>query len=202
LAGGTAFFIDSQVAENRFGHLGADALLIDAKPGEREILANQLRDLSQERGLLFQTYTEVQERLNNILNTVVACLWSLLALGFLIAVFGVTNTLIMSILEQTHEIGLMRVLGMKRRQIRRMILAQSLYVGILAILPGYLVGVALAYVIRSSSLAILGESPHFGVLFPWLFPYSLGLLLLVLVCGWLPAARGAQLNVLDSIRIE
>jgi len=51
-------------------------------------------------------------------------------------------------------------------------------------------------------LAILGESPHFGVLFPWLFPYSLGLLLLVLVCGWLPAARGARLNVLDSIRIE
>jgi putative ABC transport system permease protein len=108
----------------------------------------------------------------------------------------------MNILEQTREIGLMRVLGMQRRHIRRMVLAQSAYVGVLAIVPGFAAGVTLAYVIRSSSLAILGESPRFGVLLPWLAPYAVGLLLLVLLFGWLPAARGARLNILESIRAE
>jgi putative ABC transport system permease protein len=202
LAGGMAFFIDRRVAERQFGPLGADALLITAKPALRDALAQRLRDLSEQRGLLFQTYAEVQDRLQGILNTVVASLWVLLALGFLIAVFGVTNTLMMNILEQTREIGLMRVLGMQRRQIRRMVLGQSAFVGILAIIPGLLAGVTLAYVIRSSSLAILGESPRFSALLPWLAPYALGLLILVLLFGWLPAARGARLNILESIRAE
>jgi len=202
LAGGMAFFIDRKVAERAFGPLGSDALLVIAKPGRREYLADKLRPMSEEHGLLFQTYAEVQERLQGILDTVVASLWVLMALGFLIAVFGVTNTLMMNILEQTREIGLMRVLGMQRRQIRKMVLAQSAYVGILAIVPGFLAGVVLAYIIRSSSLAILGDSPRFGVLLPWLIPYSFGLLLLVLLFGWLPAARGARLNILESIRTE
>jgi putative ABC transport system permease protein len=202
LAGGMAFFIDRQVAERQFGPLGADALLVAARPAHRDALAHRLRELSESRGLLFQTYAEVQDRLQGILNTVVASLWVLLALGFLIAVFGVTNTLMMNILEQTREIGLMRVLGMQRRHIRRMVLAQSAYVGVLAIVPGFAAGVTLAYVIRSSSLAILGESPRFGVLLPWLAPYAVGLLLLVLLFGWLPAARGARLNMLEAIRAE
>ncbi len=100
----------------------------------------------------------------------------------------------MNILEQTREIGLMRVLGMQRRQIRRMVLAQCAYVGVVGIIPGLAVGAVLAYVIRSTSLAILGQSPNFGVLLPWLGPYALGLLLLVLLFGWLPAARGLALE--------
>ena len=176
--------------------------MIDAQPGQQEALAHRLIELSQQHGLLFQTYDEVQARLESILNTVVASLWVLLALGFLIAVFGVTNTLMMNILEQTREIGLMRVLGMQRRQIRRMVLAQSAYVGILAIIPGFMAGATLAYVIRSSALAVLGDNPHFGDLLPWLAPYALGLLGLVLMFGWLPAARAARLNILESIRNE
>jgi putative ABC transport system permease protein len=202
LAGGMAFFIDRQVAERKFGPIGADGLLIDAKPGQQDALAHRLIELSQQDGLLFQTYDEVQARLESILNTVVASLWVLLALGFLIAVFGVTNTLMMNILEQTREIGLMRVLGMQRRQIRRMVLAQSAYVGILAIIPGFMAGATLAYVIRSSALAVLGDNPHFGDLLPWLAPYAVGLLGLVLMFGWLPAARAARLNILESIRNE
>jgi putative ABC transport system permease protein len=202
LAGGMAFFMDRRVAERHFGPLGSDALLVAAQPAERAGLAKRLRDLCDESGLLFQTYAEVQARLDVILNTVVASLWVLLALGFLIAVFGVTNTLMMNILEQTREIGLMRVLGMQRRQVRRMVLAQCSFVGILAIVPGFGAGVSLAYIIRSSSLALLGENPQFGALLPWLGPYALGLLLLVLLFGWLPAARGARLNILEAIRAE
>jgi putative ABC transport system permease protein len=202
LAGGMAFFIDRRVAERKFGPLQSDALLIDAKPGEREPLGERLQALCQENGLLFQTYADVQQRLQNILNTLVASLWILLALGFLIAVFGVTNTLMMNVIEQTREIGLMRVLGMTRRQVRRMVLAQSAYVGLLAILPGLATSVVLAYAIRSTSLAVLGDSPHFGVLFPWLVPYALALMALVLLFGWLPSARAARLNIMEAIRTE
>lgn len=202
LAGGMALFLDRHAAERAFGPMGADALLVDAVPAARASVAEQLQALCMERSFLFQTYAELQERLQSILNTVVASLWTLLALGFLIAVFGVTNTLMMNILEQTREIGLMRVLGMQRRQIRRMVLAQSAYVGLVAIIPGMCTGILLAYVLRASSFAILGEYPHFGGILPWLVPYAGALLLLVLVFGWLPAARAARLNILESIRTE
>ena len=202
LAGGMAFFMERKVAESAFGPMGSEALLINAQPDQRDDVGERLRTFAQDQGLLFQTYAEVQARLQGILNTVVASLWVLLALGFLIAVFGVTNTLMMNILEQTREIGLMRVLGMTRRQIRKMILAQSAYVGILAIIPGLASGVLLAYIVRSSTLSILGESPQFGVLLPWLVPYAGVLLVLVLLFGWLPAARAARLNILESIRTE
>ncbi len=108
LAGGMAFFMDRQVAEQRFGPLGGDALLVNGTAAQRASLGERLRALSLARGLLFQTYSEVQQRLQNIVDTVAASLWVLLTLGFLIAVFGVTNTLMMSILEQTREIGLTR----------------------------------------------------------------------------------------------
>jgi putative ABC transport system permease protein len=202
LAGGMAFIIDRHVVEEKFGPMPTSAILIDAEAGQREAVGQRLQSFCQANGLLFQTYEEVQDRLDNILNTVVGSLWILLALGFLIAVFGVTNTLMMNILEQTREIGLMRVLGMQRRQIRRMILAQSAYIGLLAILPGLGTGVLLAFIIRSSSLAILGDNPHFGAVLPWLIPYAIGMLMLVLLFGWLPAARAARLNILDSIRSE
>ena len=202
LAGGMSFLIDRHVAEEKFGPLPTSALLIDARAGQRDAVAQRLQTLCRQNHLLFQTYDEVQARIDNILNTVVGSLWILLALGFLIAVFGVTNTLMMNILEQTREIGLMRVLGMQRRQIRRMVLAQSAYIGLLSIIPGVGTGIILAYIIRSSSLAILGENPHFGVVLPWLAPYSFGMFALVLLFGWLPAARAARLNILESIRSE
>jgi ABC-type antimicrobial peptide transport system permease subunit len=82
-----------------------------------------------------------------------------------------------------------------------MLLAQSAYVGFLAILPGLGGGVFLAYVIRISSLTILGDKPHFGV-HPWLIPYAVGLVVLVLISGWLLAARAARVPILESIRAE
>ena len=61
-----------------------------------------------------------------------AGLWGMVALGLLVATFGVVNTLMMSVLEQTFEFGLLRVVATTRAQIRKIIFAQALIVAVMA----------------------------------------------------------------------
>ena len=63
----------------------------------------------------------------------------------------------MNILEQTREIGMLRVVAMTRWQIRRMILSQALIMAIIGVLPGVLLGVGVASVINLSTMIVTGQ---------------------------------------------
>ena len=122
---------------------------------------------------------------------------ALLALSVLIAVLGVVNTLVLSVIERTRELGLLRALGMDRRQVRRMVRLEavviSLYGAALGIGLGTLLGLALTTVLHSQGLVAT------AVPLPQLV---LGLVLggvIGLVAAAVPARRAGRLNVLDAI---
>jgi putative ABC transport system permease protein len=122
---------------------------------------------------------------------------ALLALSVLIAVLGVVNTLVLSVIERTRELGLLRALGMDRRQVRRMVRLEavviSLYGAALGIVLGTLLGLALTTVLHSQGLVAT------AVPVPLLL---LGLLLggvIGLVAAAIPARRAGRLNVLDAV---
>jgi putative ABC transport system permease protein len=202
LLGGSGFYMDRQAALREFGSLPADALLITAQAGHKETLELKLRDLAAQRGLMFKTFATFEGMIQSLLDAVVGSLWGLLILGFLIAAFGITNTLMTHVLEQTRELGLMRVIGMTGCQVRRLILVQALLMGILSVVPGVLVGLVLASVLRIATLLVVGEFPDVLRALPWLAPYALVVMLLVTMFGWIPAARAARLKILDCIRTE
>jgi putative ABC transport system permease protein len=202
IMGGMSFHMDHRAAQKEFGPLPPAALVITAREGFATQLEQQLRELCRQRGLMFQTHATFETMVQSLLNAVVGSLWGLFALSFLIAAFGITNTLIMNVLEQTRELGLMRVLGMQAGQVRRMILTQALLIGVLGIVPGILVGIVLAGLIRASVVAVLGKTFDLSPALPWLVPYTLVVLLLVVVCGWVPAVRATRLNILECIRAE
>jgi len=200
--GGSAFYIDRRVAERVFGPVAVGVILVTAAPGRRAEVDQALRRLCEKEGFVFQTLAEFEAFVEGILDAVLAGLWALMAVAFVIAVFSVTNTLLVNVLEQTHEIGLVRVIGMTRGQVRKMFLAQSALVGLLGVVPGCAVGMFLAYMVRSSTLAVVAGAPPIGGGLSLVAPYGVAVLLLVLIFTWLPAARAARLPILDCIRTE
>jgi putative ABC transport system permease protein len=122
---------------------------------------------------------------------------ALLALSVLIAVLGVVNTLVLSVTERTRELGLLRALGMDRREVRRMVRLEavviSLYGAVLGISIGTVLGLAVTIVLNSQGLVAT------AVPVPQL---ALGLVLggvIGLVAAAVPARRAGRLDVLGAI---
>ncbi len=137
-----------------------------------------------------------------MVNGVIASLWTLLTLGCSIAAMGLVNTLTMNILEQTREIGMLRVVAMTRQQTRRMILAQAIMMGVLGILPGAAIGVFVSYAISLSAQSILGHDIRF-VFHPALVGGAIVVgILIVLVASLVPAERAARLKLSAALQYE
>ena len=124
----------------------------------------------------------------------------LLALAILIAVLGIVNTLALSVLERTRELGLMRAIGLRRAQAMRMVIVEAVVISVFGALLGIAVGSGLgAAVVRA-----LHNQGITQFALPWaqLGTY-LGLAAVVgVVAAVLPAVRAARINVLAAIAHE
>lgn len=119
---------------------------------------------------------------------------AMFGVAIVIGVFGVVNTLVLSVLERTREIGLARALGASRRLVRRMITMESLVISLFGALLGVLIGVGVGAVMQH---AMLGQE-----LLAFTVPFdAIGLSLLgIVACGVLaalwPAQRAARTDIL------
>ncbi|WP_432825429.1 ABC transporter permease [Dactylosporangium sp. CA-092794] len=121
----------------------------------------------------------------------------LLALAILIAVLGIVNTLALSVLERTRELGLLRAIGMRRAQTMRMVTVEAVVISVFGALLGLGVGVGLgAAVVRA-----LKSQGFTEMAFPWtqMATYLLLAALVGVVAAVLPSIRAARVNVLQAI---
>ena len=123
LAGGLTVYMQRDIAEKRLGVIGVDAYVVQADDSKLATVQRDLQTLCQKNSLVLESYAQVINVINRTINGVIASLWMLLALGSVIAAMGLINTLMISILEQTREIGMFRVVAMTQWQVRKMILA-------------------------------------------------------------------------------
>ncbi len=118
----------------------------------------------------------------------------------IIAIVGVINTLALSVLERTREIGLLRAVGTLRKQIRSMIRWESMVISffgaVIGVFLGVFLGVALQRLLEDDGITSLG--------IPW--PLIITVMVATAIVGVLaavwPARRAARLDVLDAIRTE
>ena len=141
----------------------------------------------------------VKDKIGQQIGQLVNLLYALLSLAVIVSLFGIVNTLTLSIYERTREIGLLRAIGMSRRQVRRVIRYESVITALLGALLGSVLGTFFA-VIVSRPLADEGFTLAFPVL--TLFLLFVLAVLAGIVAAILPARRAARLDVLEALAYE
>lgn len=143
---------------------------------------------------------EFVSQLADQVNRVLVILYALLGLSVVIAVLGIVNTLALSVIERTREIGLLRAVGLGRLQLGSTITVESVLTAVFGTLVGLAVGVALA----STLPTVFSDVGLRTLAVPWA---SLGLMVVlsivvgVLAAVW-PAVRAARLPVLEAVSTE
>ena len=134
------------------------------------------------------------------IDQLVLMIFALLGLALFIAVLGIVNTLALSVIERTREVGLLRAVGLSRSQLRRMVTLESVVIAVLGAVLGSVLGVffgiAMMYALRDEGLEVISV--------PW---DQLGAFLAVSVvvgvlAAVLPARRAARLDVLTAIATD
>jgi putative ABC transport system permease protein len=147
-----------------------------------------------------QTRAEFVKTQQASIDQLLGLIYALLALAILIALIGIVNTLMLSVFERTHEIGLLRAVGMRRRQIRAMIRSEALILSVFGALIGVGVGTGLGVALADS----LKQQGITDIVIPFtnLIIFLFLAALLGLVAATWPARRAARLNVLEAIATE
>ncbi|HEV8250169.1 MAG TPA: FtsX-like permease family protein [Gaiellaceae bacterium] len=126
-------------------------------------------------------------------------LYALLGLSVLVSLFGVVNTLVLSVFERTRELGMLRAVGMSRRQVRRMIRYESIVTLLIGASLGIAVGIFLAGL---TSLALSDYGVVFSLPFGSLAIFVVVAVLAGMLSAILPARRASRLNVLEALQYE
>ncbi len=127
-------------------------------------------------------------------------IYALLGLSIIIAALGIVNTLALSVIERTREVGLLRAIGLSRRQLRRMVRLESIAIAVLGAVLGILIGI----VFGVSLIKALSDQGLDVLSIPWvlLIVFVVIAAVIGMLAAWLPARRAARLNVLRAITTE
>jgi ABC-type lipoprotein release transport system permease subunit len=140
----------------------------------------------------------VDERAKGV-NTLLNLLYVLLALSVVVSLFGMVNTLVLSVFERTRELGMLRAVGMTRRQVRRMIRAESIVTALIGAALGLPLGVFLAWMVTK---ALSGQGVSFAVPGSQLVVFVVVAVAAGLLAAIAPARRASRLKVLESLQYE
>jgi putative ABC transport system permease protein len=202
MVGGLVVYMQRKTAERLLNVAGYDAYFVKASNDALDSVGAALRKICKDNGLLLQTFADVSRMIDGMMAGVVGCLYVLLALGFVVAAFGIANTLTMNVLEQTRELGLLRIVAMTKRQVRRMILAQAAIMGVIGLAPGVVAGVGVAWLINAAAAPGLGHPVEFQFRPDFLAVCFVIALLIVMIAAWFPAARAARLELIRALQYE
>ncbi len=193
---------DLTVAATTFDRLYGDELnvftFVDVAGGVSPANTEKLqRSLTSFPNAKLQTESQFKQNEEQGIDQALNILYLLLALSVIVSLFGIVNALVLTIFERTREIGMLRAVGMTRRQIRRMVRWESILTAVIGATLGIPLGVLLA--------ALIGHTISF---FTFVLPTGSIIVFVIaaLVVGFLaaifPARRASRLNVLDALQQE
>ena len=147
-----------------------------------------------------QSQADYRSQVRQQVNTVLYLIYGLLALAIVIAILGVINTLALSVIERTREIGLLRALGTSRLQIRRLVRLESVLIAI----HGALLGLGLGLAWGAAGQRVLTAYGITALTIPWptIAIVVAGAVAVGLLAALAPALRAGRLNPLTAIRTE
>jgi putative ABC transport system permease protein len=144
-----------------------------------------------------QTRSQFKHNQLQGLNTLLNLLYALLSLSIIVSLFGIVNTLVLTVFERTRELGMLRAVGMSRRQVRRMIRHESVITALLGAAFGIPLGVVLALMVGAAI-----KYAAFTVPVGTLVVFVIVAIIAGMVAAIFPARRAARLNVLAALQYE
>ncbi|MCX5421350.1 ABC transporter permease [Streptomyces sp. NBC_00078] len=144
--------------------------------------------------------TDYKQALKDQIGQLLNMIYGLLALAIVVAILGVVNTLALSVVERTREIGLMRAIGLSRRQMRRMIRMESVVIALFGALLG--LGLGMGWGATAQKLLALEGLKVLEIPWPTLIAVFLGSAFVGLFAALIPAFRAGRMNVLNAIATE
>jgi putative ABC transport system permease protein len=146
-----------------------------------------------------QTRDEFKANFIKPFTKILNLLYALLALSVIVSLVGIINTLVLTIFERTREIGMLRAVGMTRRQVRMMIRYESIVTSLMGAALGIVVGVFLAALVTH---ALSSEGIVFALPYIQLVYFVIAAIVVGILAAVIPARRGARLNVLKALQYE
>ena len=170
---------------------------------DRPVLEDKVRRIVREDypNLAVLSNTELKANVEDQVNQQFATFYAIVGVAIFASLFGIINTLTMSVLERTREIGVLRALGASRWQIRRQVAAESVVIGLVGALLGVAVGAGLGWALLqglASGVPGVSYRPPVGAM----VAVALAGIILGLIAAILPARRAARLDVIQAISYE
>ncbi len=196
-----SFLVSGAFYSSHFSQQLPVAVLIQtSKPQSSDGKSTIVAGLRAYPGLKVQTRAEFLKAQQQQVNALLGLVYVLLALAIVIALIGIVNTLLLSVFERTREIGLLRAVGMRRRQVKAMIRSEAVILAVFGAIIGVVIGtglgVAFAWSLRQAGITDIVIP--FTSLVVFLF---ISALLGLGAASW-PARRAAKLDVLAAIATE
>ena len=196
------WLIDNALWERHFSRrdyrFGTAVVQAGGTAEQAEIAVSEV--MNDHPGVTADDRAEFREFNESIINGILAVITALLGLSFVIALVGIANTLALSVFERTREIGLLRAVGMTRRQLRRAVRWEAAIVatfgGVLGVAVGTILGVAGSLATPDSFITTV------DVPFGTLVAYVIAAGLAGLLAAVLPARRAGRMNILEAIAHE
>jgi putative ABC transport system permease protein len=196
------FIVPLQTVTRDFGERNDTVAVLKLKPGVSEAQARkQINAVLQKSFPTVESLNqkELRKKQEDSLNQLLVLVYALLSLAVIVSIFGIVNTLVLTIHERTRELGLLRAVGMSRRQVRRLVRYESVITALIGAVLGTLLGIFFAIVV-SRPIADEGFVLKIPVLAVILF------MVLAAVAGVLaaipPARRASRLDVLEALAYE
>jgi putative ABC transport system permease protein len=176
-------------------------LFASAKDGQQDAayksLKSALHDYPQ---YTVRDQTDYKEALKDQIGQLLNMIYGLLALAIIVAILGVVNTLALSVVERTREIGLMRAIGLSRRQLRRMIRMESVVIALFGALLG--LGLGMGWGATAQQLLALEGLTVLEIPWPTIIGVFVGSAFVGLFAALVPAFRAGRMNVLNANATE
>jgi putative ABC transport system permease protein len=194
--------IVDQSATRQFGRLQPSFALARLEPdASPKAVQKEIDDAVASRypTVEVQNQSQLKDQQEEQVNALLGLVYALLSLAVIVSLFGIVNTLALSIHERTRELGMLRAIGMSRRQVRRMVRYEAVITALIGALLGTVLGVVFAALV-SRPLADEG----FGLSYP--VGTLITFLVLAAVAGVVaaigPARRASRLDVLRALAYE
>ncbi|MEM3706621.1 MAG: ABC transporter permease [Candidatus Bilamarchaeaceae archaeon] len=194
-----------EIFSNRLAENEITAIRITTKEGTNveevadeinQIMLSSHRVKEDEKDFTVTTAASINQRVENVTSVLTLFMGAIAGISLIVGGIGITNTMFMAVLERTREIGTLKALGAREKEIKELFLVESAMISI----AGGIIGLVLAYLLINL-INFSGVVP--AVFIPWvavgavLFSAAIGI-----IAGYVPASQAAKLDPVEALRYE